>query len=79
MKMAECRMKDPTCSYSRKETSIAMKGFAEGKNADAVRAEVKKAAGEPPPLLEDPVKISRLKIVKSLFPQTAGKYAGPEN
>jgi alkylation response protein AidB-like acyl-CoA dehydrogenase len=25
------------------------------------------------------VDISRLKIVKSLFPQTAGKYAGPEN
>ncbi len=25
MKLAECRMKDPGCSYSRKETSIAMK------------------------------------------------------
>jgi protein-disulfide isomerase len=58
MKMAECRMKDPSCSYSRKETSIAMKGFAEGKNADAVRAEIKKAAGEPPPVLEEPVKLS---------------------
>ena len=58
MKMAECRMKDPSCSYSRKETSIAMKGFAEGKNADAVRADVKKAAGEPPPVLEEPVKLS---------------------
>jgi hypothetical protein len=23
--------------------------------------------------------ISRFKIVKALFPQTAGKYAGPEN
>ena len=23
--------------------------------------------------------ISRLKIVKSMFPQTAGKYAGPES
>jgi protein-disulfide isomerase len=69
MKMAECRMKDPTCSYSRKETSIAMKGFAEGKSADAVRADVKKAADEPPPALEEPVKIS-----------TAGDPSkGPEN
>jgi protein-disulfide isomerase len=58
MKLAECRMKDPGCSYSRKETSIAMKGFAEGKNADAVRADVKKEAGTPPPVLEDPVTIS---------------------
>ncbi len=58
MKMAECRMKDPACSYSRKETSIAMKGFAEGKSADAVRAEIKKEADKPPPVLEDPVKIS---------------------
>jgi len=58
MKMAECRMKDPSCSYSRKETAMAVKGFEEGKTADAVRAEIKKAAGEPPPILEDPVKIS---------------------
>jgi protein-disulfide isomerase len=58
MKIAECRMKDPGCAYSRKEASIAMKGFAAGENADAIRAEIKKAAGEPPPTLEDPVKIS---------------------
>lgn len=58
MKMAECRMKDPTCSYSRKEASLAMKLFAEGKNADEVRAEIKRVAGEPPPVLEDPVQIS---------------------
>jgi protein-disulfide isomerase len=58
MKIAECRMKDPSCSYSRKEASVAMKGFAEGKNAATVRDEIKKAAGEPPPVLEDPVKIS---------------------
>jgi protein-disulfide isomerase len=58
MKIAECRMKDPSCSYSRKLASVAMKGFAEGKTAAAVRAEIKKAALEPPPVLEDPVKIS---------------------
>jgi protein-disulfide isomerase len=58
MMMAECRMKDPSCAYSRKETSMAMKGFAEGKSADVIRAEIKQAAGQPPPVLEDPVKIS---------------------
>lgn len=58
MKMAECRMKDPTCSYSRKEVNLAIKAFSEGKNADTVRAEIKKEADAPPPVLEDPVKIS---------------------
>ena len=58
MKLAECRMKDPGCTYSKKEASIAMKGFAEGKNAAAVRAEVKAAADAPPPLFEEPVKLS---------------------
>ncbi|HTA46686.1 MAG TPA: thioredoxin domain-containing protein [Bryobacteraceae bacterium] len=69
MKMAECRMKDPTCSYSRKEVNLAIKSFDEGKNADAVRAEIKKQAATPPPVLDDPVKIS-----------IAGDpYQGPEN
>jgi protein-disulfide isomerase len=58
MKIAECRMKDPSCSYSRKLSSVAMKGFAEGKPVDVVRAEMKKAANEPPPVLEEPVKLS---------------------
>ncbi len=69
MAIAECRMKDPGCSYSRKEASLAMKGFADGRSAEEVKADVKKAAGEPPPILEDPVKIS-----------TAGDPAkGPDN
>jgi protein-disulfide isomerase len=58
MKIAECRMKDAACGYSRKLASVAMKGFSEGKTASVVRAEMKKAAAEPPPVLEDPVKIS---------------------
>lgn len=58
MKIAECRMKDPSCSYSRKLASVAMKGFADGKTAAAVRADIKKAASEAPPVLEEPVKIS---------------------
>ena len=58
MKMAECRMKDSSCAYSRKDVGIAIKGFEEGKSVDAIRAEIKKTENEPPPVLEDPVKIS---------------------
>ena len=58
MKIAECRMKDPGCGYSRKLASVAMKSFAEGKTVQQVRADVKKAASEPPPIFEEPVKIS---------------------
>lgn len=58
MAIAECRMKDPGCSYSRKEASIAMKGFAAGEKVEEIKADIKKAAGEPPPVLEEPVKIS---------------------
>jgi protein-disulfide isomerase len=58
MKLAECRMKDPTCGYSRKESTVVTKAFAAGKNPADVRAEVKKVAGEPPPTFEEPVKIS---------------------
>jgi protein-disulfide isomerase len=58
MKIAECRMKDPSCATSRKLASVAMKGFADGKAPADVRADVKKAASEPAPLLDEPVKIS---------------------
>jgi len=69
MKIAECRMKDPGCGYSRKLASVAMKDFAEGKSVSQVREDVKKAAAEPPPLFEEPVKLS-----------IAGDpFKGPEN
>jgi len=58
MKIAECRMKDPGCGYSRKLASVAMNSFAQGKTVTQVRADVKKAASEPPPVFEDPVQIS---------------------
>jgi protein-disulfide isomerase len=58
MKIAECRVKDPTCATSRKLAGTVVKEVGEGKNDEAVRAEVKRVGGEPPPLLEDPVKIS---------------------
>jgi protein-disulfide isomerase len=58
MKLAECRVKDPTCSVSRKLAAAVVKDVGEGKDAAAVRADVKRIGEEPPPVLEDPVKIS---------------------
>ena len=58
MKLAECRVGDPSCAVSRKLSNVAVKDFNEGKNAEAVRADLKRIAGEPPPLLDDAVKIN---------------------
>jgi protein-disulfide isomerase len=58
MKLAECRMGDPTCAVSRKLAGVVTKDFAEGKTAAAVRADVKRVADEPPPILDEPVQIS---------------------
>jgi protein-disulfide isomerase len=58
MKLAECRMNDPSCAISRKLTAAAIKDFGEGKDAAFVKADLKKLADEPPPVLEEPVKLS---------------------
>ena len=58
MKIAECRMKDHTCASSKKLAIAAVKDVAAGKTEAAVRADLKKIAAEPPPVLDDPVKIS---------------------
>ena len=58
MKLAECRMNDPSCAVSRKLSTIAVKDFADGKTPDYIRAELKKIAAEPPPVLDDAVTIS---------------------
>jgi protein-disulfide isomerase len=58
MKLAECRMKDPACGTSRKLANAAVKDFGAGKKVDEIRADLKKLAGEPPPILEAPVPIS---------------------
>ncbi|MDP9171154.1 MAG: thioredoxin domain-containing protein [Acidobacteriota bacterium] len=57
-KLAECRVTDSTCTESRKLSGVVTKAFSEGKSADAVRVEVGKVATEPPPVLDEPVKIS---------------------
>jgi protein-disulfide isomerase len=58
MKIAECRMNDPSCAVSRKLAGVVVKDFTDGKNPDYVRAELKKIADEPPPVLDEPVSIS---------------------
>jgi len=69
MKIAECRVTDPSCAVSRKLSGVVVKDFSAGKNAEFIRAELKKIAAEPPPLLDEAVSIS-----------TAGDpYKGPAN
>ncbi len=61
MKIAQCRMEDPACSYSRSLAMTAIRELKAGKSADQVRAKVHELAeqGPPPPkTLEDPVPIS---------------------
>lgn len=57
MKLAECRVKDPSCAVSRKLTAVVVKETANGKNDAAIRAELERVAGEPPPVLDDAVTI----------------------
>jgi protein-disulfide isomerase len=58
MKVAECRMKDHSCAYSKKIANTVAKEVAAGKTEAVIRADLKKMATEPPPVLDDPVKIS---------------------
>jgi protein-disulfide isomerase len=58
MKVAECRMKDPACGFSRRLAAFAVRDAAAGKKEAAIRADLDKYAKEPPPVLEAPVKLS---------------------
>lgn len=58
MKVAECRIKDHSCAYSKKIANTIAKEVAAGKTEATIRADLKKMATEPPPQLDDPVKIS---------------------
>jgi len=59
-KIAECRVKDPQCSYSRALANSVVREFKAGKNSDEVYAtlrELQKQGPVKPRLLEDPVAI----------------------
>lgn len=63
MKVAECRVKDPNCSYSRGLASVTVAAIKAGKTESAAIAESKasKFGSRPAPkLLEDPVPIPTL-------------------
>lgn len=58
LKVAECRVKDPACGFSRRLAAFSIRTASAGKNETVIRAELDKYAKEPPPLLEAPVKLS---------------------
>lgn len=60
MKMAECRVNDPGCTYSKGLASVIVEAVKKGKTEAAVMADVKASKFAQPlesKLLEDPVKI----------------------
>jgi protein-disulfide isomerase len=63
MKVAECRVKDPSCTYSRGLAATMIDALKKGESEqDAIAAAAKSQFAQPPPgqsnkLLEDPVKI----------------------
>jgi protein-disulfide isomerase len=62
MKVAQCRIEDPACGYSKGISTIVLKGFHDGKTTDEVQKLVASSAvGRPrqaPKVLEDPVRIA---------------------
>ena len=72
MKLAECRVKDPACSYSTGLALAVIDAIRQGKSeADAIAAahESKWAHVQPPKILEDPVDI----------PVAGAPVRGPQN
>lgn len=58
MKIAECRMKDHTCSSSKKLASAVVKEVVANTAEATIHTDLKKIAAEPPPVLDDPIKLS---------------------
>jgi protein-disulfide isomerase len=51
-------VKDPGCGESKKLAEAVVREVGEGKDAATIKADLRKIASEPPPVFEDPVKIS---------------------
>jgi protein-disulfide isomerase len=58
LKIAECRMNDPACPTSRRLAGFVIQELNAGKTPEVARADLRKFAAEPPPVLEKPVKLS---------------------
>jgi protein-disulfide isomerase len=57
-KLAECRMKDQSCGTSRRLAGFVIQELNAGKSAEVARTDLHKYAAQPPPVLENPVKLS---------------------
>ncbi len=59
MKIAQCRIEDPPCTYSKKLASVVIQGVRDGKNSIQIRDLLADSGIQPSPqkLLEDPVKL----------------------
>jgi protein-disulfide isomerase len=61
MKVAQCRVEDPACAYSKGIAALTVKGIREGKSADEVKKLVADSAigrpRQPQKILEDPVNL----------------------
>jgi protein-disulfide isomerase len=72
MKMAECRVQDPSCSYSKALSAIVLNSVKKGANEAGVLAAVDAspmAHRKPPKVLEDPV----------VIPVDGEPYIGPKD
>jgi len=59
LKIAQCRIIDTACAYSKRLAWIVIKEAAAGKKIAEIRAELVKIANTPPPVLDDqPTKLS---------------------
>lgn len=58
MKVAQCRFEDPACGVSRRFANFVTREASLGKTPEVITADLEKFAKEPPPLLDDPVKLS---------------------
>ena len=54
MKIAQCRVEDPKCSYSRSLAAMAVRGVKDGKSAVEIAKQLAEGPG-PAALLEDPI------------------------
>lgn len=57
-KIAECRVKDSECGVSKNMAASIVKQTLAGKSADAIKADLQRAAAEGPPVLDEPITIS---------------------
>ncbi len=58
LKLAECRVVDTPCGYSRTLASFVVRDASLGKSADTVRADLRQVETQPPPVLAQPIRLS---------------------